>query len=59
MQLQDIRFAGQRLVEAYGDKGFRLSDGRLEGSILILPTGAVPFQADRPEDFNEIGRAHV
>jgi len=37
MQLQDVRFAGQRLIEAYGDMGFRLSDGRHEGSILILP----------------------
>ncbi len=53
MELQDIRFAGQRLVEAYGDMGFRLSDGRLEGSILILPNGAVPFKADQPEDFSE------
>lgn len=38
MQLQDIRFTGQLLVESYGDKGFRLSNGRVEGSVLILPT---------------------
>ncbi len=50
MQLQDIRFAGQRLIEAYGDNGFRLSDGRFEGSILILPTGAQLFKADEPSD---------
>ncbi|MCP4936583.1 MAG: hypothetical protein GY927_20885 [bacterium] len=52
MELQDIRFTGQRLIEAYGNKGFRLSDGRLEGSILILPTGVVSFAADQAEDFN-------
>lgn len=45
MQLQDIKFAGQRLIEAYGDMGFRLSDGRREGSILILPHSVEAFAA--------------
>ena len=43
MELQNIRFAGQRLIEAYGDDGFRLTDGRFEGSILILPHEVVAF----------------
>ncbi len=50
MQLQDIRFAGQRLISSYGDKGFSLSDGRFEGSIIILPTGAVPLLAASASD---------
>ena len=37
MQLQDIHFAGQNLIDAYGDMGFRMGDRRIEGSILILP----------------------
>lgn len=53
MKLQDIRFAGERLVEAYGDGGFRLTDGRVEGSILILPWAVQPFHCDRFESVAE------
>lgn len=37
MQLENTGFAGLRLIEAYGDKGFRFTDARHEGSVLILP----------------------
>ena len=47
MELQNIRFAGQRLIESYGDEGFRLTDGRFESSILILPHEVVPFKCDQ------------
>jgi uncharacterized protein len=43
MKLQDVRFAGERLIEAYGDNGFRFTDGRRDGSILILPSGIEAF----------------
>ena len=50
MQLQDIHFAGQRLIEAYGDNGFRLTNGRFEGSILILPGTVEKFEPDHPAE---------
>lgn len=48
MQLQNIHFAGQSLIEAYGDMGFRMSDRRIDGSILILP-GVVKTLDVNPE----------
>ena len=45
MQLQHIEFSGQRVIEAYGDMGFRLSSGRHEGSLLILPERVEKFNA--------------
>ena len=45
MQLQDIKFAGKNHVEAYGDMGFRMNGGRIEGSILILPGVVKAFEA--------------
>ena len=52
MQLQNIRFAGQRLIEAYGNFGFRVSDGSFDSSILILPQGVTPFKASQPADLH-------
>jgi uncharacterized protein len=52
MQLQDIQFSGKRLIQSYGDNGFRLTDGRFEGSILILPRGIEHFAAESPADFD-------
>ena len=46
MQLENIGFAGVRLIEAYGNKGFRFSDGRHEGSVLILPGQIEGFAAN-------------
>ena len=45
MQLQDIRFAGQRLIESYGQGGFRLTNGGFQGSIIILPQTVETFAA--------------
>ncbi|MCF6198521.1 MAG: Mth938-like domain-containing protein [Hyphomicrobiaceae bacterium] len=45
MQLENIGFAGLRLIEAYGDMGFRFTDGRHEGSVLILPERIEGFAA--------------
>ena len=50
MQLQDIEFSGQNLIEAYGDNGFRLTGGRVEGSILLLPDSVTSLQADLLSD---------
>ncbi len=45
MQLENIGFNGQQLIEAYGNKGFRFSGGRHEGSVLILPAQIEAFAA--------------
>jgi uncharacterized protein len=37
------RFDGQPLIEAYGDKGFRLASQRFEGSIILTPQGLYPW----------------
>ena len=49
MQLENVGFAGVRLIEAYGDNGFRFSDGRHEGSVLILPERIKAFAATSME----------
>ena len=51
MQLQDIHFAGQNLIEAYGDMGFRMNQRRIEGSILILPGVVKNLDANAQTDF--------
>lgn len=33
------------LVEAYGDGGFRLMGRRVEGGVIVLPTGFYPIEA--------------
>lgn len=37
------RFAGQPLIDAYGDMGFRLAGQRFEGSIILTPQGLYPW----------------
>jgi uncharacterized protein len=37
------RFAGQPLIDAYGDGGFRLNGQMFEGSILLTPRGLYPW----------------
>jgi len=41
MDLQSIRYAGERLIESYGDGGFRLTDSKHQGSIRIMPHSGV------------------
>lgn len=36
---------GLLLVEAYGDGGFRLMGRRVEGGVMVLPTGFYPIEA--------------
>lgn len=38
------------LVEAYGNGGFRLMGRRVEGGVIILPTGFYPIDATTIED---------
>lgn len=38
------------LVEAYGDGGFRLMGRRVEGGVIVLPTGFYPIDASSIED---------
>ena len=56
MQLQHVAFSGQHLIEAYGEGGFRLSDGRHEGSVLLLPEGVETFS---PRSMKEVDRASL
>lgn len=47
------------LIEAYGDGGFRLMERRVEGGVLVLPTGFYPMDARTladltPQHFNRI-----
>ncbi|MFC4346918.1 Mth938-like domain-containing protein [Kordiimonas lipolytica] len=38
------------LIEAYGDGGFRLMERRVEGGVLVLPTGFYPMDAETLAD---------
>ena len=47
------------LIEAYGGGGFRLMERRVEGGVLVLPTGFYPMDAKTlsdlaPEHFSRI-----
>lgn len=44
------RFAGQPLIDAYGDGGFRLNEQRFEGSILLTPHGLYPWAPTELKD---------
>lgn len=37
------RFAGQPLIDSYGDGGFRLNGQMFDGSILLTPQGLYPW----------------
>jgi uncharacterized protein len=51
MDLNEVRYGGDRLIEAYGDMGFRLTDGRHEGSLLLMPGKVEKLAAASHEDF--------
>jgi len=50
------RFAGQPLIDAYGDGGFRLNEQRFDGSILLTPRGLYPWE---PSELKETTRASL
>lgn len=37
------RFAGQPLIDAYGDGGFRFNEQKFDGSVLLTPRGLYPW----------------
>ena len=41
---------GLKLIQAYGDRRFRVSDVAHEGSLLIFPRRTLAWQVTRPED---------
>jgi len=43
-------FAGRKLIDAYGDNGFRFDGLRVSGSVLLLPGGMYPWEAAHLED---------
>ncbi|NVJ97637.1 MAG: hypothetical protein HWE25_05765 [Alphaproteobacteria bacterium] len=43
------------LVEAYGDGGFRLMGRRVEGGVIVLPTGFYPISAN---DLSSLSTEH-
>lgn len=36
---------GKRIIDGYGDSGFRISGQRVEGSVIIFPDQVVPWAA--------------
>ncbi|NVJ70273.1 MAG: hypothetical protein HWE08_07970 [Alphaproteobacteria bacterium] len=43
------------LIEAYGGGGFRLMERRVEGGVIVLPTGFYPLDA---ETVSDLGPGH-
>lgn len=37
--------AGRRIIQGYGDGGFRIGGERFEGSVLLFPTRVTPWPA--------------
>ncbi len=52
MRLEEQADAGQYLIQGYGDGGFRIGGKRHQGSIMILPTGVLPWAAAAPAHIN-------
>lgn len=42
--------AGRRIIEAYGEGGFRISGSRHAGSVIVLPDRVIAWQAARWAD---------
>lgn len=56
MELIRVPEGSYPLIQGYGDFGFRISGGRLEGAVLVLPDGASALDI---LTFDEIGTALV
>lgn len=41
---------GRQLVQGYGDGGFRISESRHEGPVLVFPTETRPWPVSDPAD---------
>ncbi len=43
MEFTEIKSSEEAFIAGYGDGGFRMGDGRFEGSMLITPKGFYPW----------------
>ncbi len=50
MEFTEIKSSEEAFIAGYGDGGFRMGDGRFEGSMLITPNGFYPWEvSDKSE----------
>jgi uncharacterized protein len=53
MRLEEQAQPGSLLIQGYGDGGFRVGGTRHNGSIMVLPTGVVPWPVTAPAGITE------
>ncbi|MDG1994919.1 MAG: Mth938-like domain-containing protein [Emcibacteraceae bacterium] len=52
MEVTEIKSNEDAFITGYGDGGFRMGDGRFEGSMLITSEGFYPWGVSAKEDIN-------
>lgn len=52
MEFNEIKTSEEAFIAGYGDGGFRMGEGRFEGSMLIIPTGFYPWAVTVKEDIS-------
>lgn len=50
MEFNEIKSSEDAFIAGYGDGGFRMGEGRFEGSMLITPAGFYPWDVTVKED---------
>lgn len=50
MEFSEIKSSSEAFIAGYGDGGFRMGEGRFEGSMLITPTGFYPWDIKEHSD---------
>lgn len=52
MEFNEIKSSSDAFIAGYGDGGFRMGEGRYEGSMLITPEGFYPWDVSVREDIS-------
>lgn len=52
MEFTEITSSEEAFIAGYGDGGFRMGEGRFDGSMLITPTGFYPWDVQTKEDIS-------
>ncbi len=59
MEVTPLVPAGRKLIQAYGEGGFRIAGGRVAGSVLVFPERVVAWPVERFADITLADLAEV
>jgi uncharacterized protein len=52
LEFTEIKSSEEAFIAGYGDGGFRMGEGRFEGSLMITPSGFYPWAVNVKEDIS-------